>query len=40
MPGLNVKPFPRSTLAVGVQLPVTNAREFDYQVRVLFIKEF
>jgi len=25
---------------VGVQLPVTNAREFDYQVRVLFIKEF
>src|SRR5437879_1853260 len=40
VPGLNVKPFPRSTLAVGVQLPVTNAREFDYQVRVLFIKEF
>ena len=40
VPGLNVKPFPRSTLAVGVQLPVTRAREFDYQVRVLFIKEF
>jgi len=40
VPGLNVKPFPRSTLAVGVQLPVTKAREFDYQVRVLFIKEF
>jgi hypothetical protein len=40
VPGLNVKPFPRSTLAVGVQLPVTSAREFDYQVRVLFIKEF
>ena len=40
VPGLNVKPFPRSTLAVGVQLPVTNAREFDYQVRVRFIKEF
>jgi hypothetical protein len=35
-----MKPFPRSTLAVGVHLPVTNAREFDYQVRVLFIKEF
>jgi len=40
VPGLNMKPFARSTLAVGVQLPVTNAREFDYQVRVLFIKEF
>jgi len=40
VPGLNVKPFARSTLAVGVQLPVTHAREFDYQVRVLFIKEF
>jgi hypothetical protein len=40
VPGLNVKPFPRSTLAVGVQLPVTSAREFHYQVRALFIKEF
>jgi hypothetical protein len=40
VPGLNVKPFPQSTLAAGVQLPVTSAREFDYQVRVLFIKEF
>jgi hypothetical protein len=40
VPGLDVKPFPRSTLAVGVQLPVTSAREFDYEVRVLFIKEF
>jgi hypothetical protein len=40
VPGLNMKPFPRSTLAVGVQLPVTSAREFDYQVRVLFIREF
>ena len=40
VPGLNVKPFPRSTLAVGVQLPVTSARAFDYQVRALFVKEF
>lgn len=39
-PGFNVRPFPRSTLAVGVELPVTDARTFDYAWRTRFIWEF
>jgi hypothetical protein len=39
-PGFNVRLFPRSTLAVGLELPVTEARTFDYALRTRFIWEF
>ena len=40
MPGFNVKPLPNDTLRAGVQLPVTDAKEFDYQVRFAGVWEF
>ncbi len=39
-PGINVKPLPGTTLRLGVQLPVTPARQFDYAVRLGFFWEF
>jgi hypothetical protein len=40
VPGFDVKPYPGVTLRFGVQLPVTDAREFDYQVRAAGVWEF
>jgi len=40
VPGFNVKPLPNVTLRAGVQLPVTDAKEFDYQVRFAGVWEF
>jgi len=40
VPGFNVRPYPGVTLRFGVQLPVTSAREFDYQVRAAGVWEF
>jgi hypothetical protein len=31
-PGVNIQILPRATLGLGVQLPVTNARAFDYRL--------
>ncbi len=39
-PGFNVRPFPGSTFAVGLELPVTEARTFDYALRARFVVEF
>jgi len=39
-PGLNVRPLPATTFALGIELPVTHAREFDYALRARFIREF
>jgi hypothetical protein len=40
LPGFNVRPFPAATIAVGVEVPVTSAKAFDYAVRALFVYEF
>jgi hypothetical protein len=39
-PGFNTRPWPGTTLRFGVQLPVTDAREFDYTLHAGFVKEF
>lgn len=39
-PGLNFKPLPGTTVRVGVQLPVTSARQFDYAVHAGVVWEF
>jgi hypothetical protein len=39
-PGLNVKPLPGTTLRLGIQLPITPARQFDYAVRAGLVWEF
>ncbi len=39
-PGLNFRPLPRTTLRLGVQLPVTPAREFDYAIHAGLVREF
>ena len=39
-PGFNVRPWPETTFAVGIELPVTHARQFDYTLRTRFIREF
>jgi len=39
-PGLNLDLFPRATWLLGVQLPVTPARMFDYQLRAGLVWEF
>ncbi|TMQ23655.1 MAG: hypothetical protein E6K82_10535 [Candidatus Rokuibacteriota bacterium] len=39
-PGINVKPFPGTTLRLGVQLPITPARQFDYAIRAGLVWEF
>jgi hypothetical protein len=40
VPGFDVKPYAGITLRMGVQLPVTDAKEFDYQVRFAGVWEF
>ena len=39
-PGFNTRPWPGTTLRLGVQLPVTDAREFDYALHAGFVREF
>ena len=39
-PGFNVRPWPETTFAVGIELPVTQPRDFDYALRARFIREF
>ncbi|HET7343606.1 MAG TPA: hypothetical protein VFL90_19230 [Methylomirabilota bacterium] len=39
-PGINLRPFPGTTLRMGVQLPITPARQFDYAVRAGLVWEF
>jgi hypothetical protein len=39
-PGLNLRPLPATTFALGIELPVTHAREFDYALRARLIREF
>jgi hypothetical protein len=39
-PGFNVRPLPGTTLRVGIELPVTSARSFDYALRVGLVWEF
>jgi hypothetical protein len=40
IPGINLRPFARSTLGLGLELPVTEAKTFDYAIRMRFIREF
>jgi hypothetical protein len=39
-PGFNTRPLPGTTLRLGVELPVTRAREFDYAVHAGLVWEF
>jgi len=39
-PGFNVRPWPETAFAVGIELPVTHVREFDYALRARFIRDF
>jgi hypothetical protein len=39
-PGINLRPLPGTTLRMGVQLPITPARQFDYAVRAGLVWEF
>jgi hypothetical protein len=39
-PGVNARPLPGTTLRLGVQLPVTSARKFDYTLHAGFVVEF
>jgi hypothetical protein len=39
-PGFNVRPLPGTTLRLGVDLPVTHARKFDYALRGGLVVEF
>jgi len=39
-PGFNVRPFPGTTLRMGIELPISTAREFDYALRAGFVWEF
>lgn len=39
-PGFNVRPLPRTTLRFGIQLPVTDAKQFDYALRAGAVWEF
>lgn len=39
-PGFNVRPLPRTTVRLGVQLPVTHARTFDYTILGGVVREF
>jgi len=38
--GFNVRPWPETTFAVGIELPVTHVRAFDYALRARFIRDF
>ena len=40
VPGVNVRPRAGVTVRLGVQLPVTDAKEFDYQIRGAVVWEF
>jgi Putative MetA-pathway of phenol degradation len=39
-PGFNVRPLPGTTFRLGIELPVTDARKFDYALRSGFVIEF
>jgi hypothetical protein len=39
-PGINVRPLPRTTVRLGVELPVTDARTFDYAILGGVVREF
>ena len=39
-PGFNVRPLPRTTLRLGVELPLTKARAFDYAILGGLVREF
>jgi hypothetical protein len=38
--GFNVRPLPRATLRFGVELPLTDARTFDYTILGGLVREF
>ncbi|PYN87400.1 MAG: hypothetical protein DMD89_36865 [Candidatus Rokuibacteriota bacterium] len=38
--GIQCALVPETRVAVGIELPVTQAREFDYVLRARFIREF
>ena len=40
MPGFNAKLLPGTTLRLGVELPLTDARTADYTLLGGFVKEF
>ena len=40
VPGFNIRPHPGMTLRVGVQVPVTTAKEFDYRLHSALVVEF
>jgi Putative MetA-pathway of phenol degradation len=40
VPGFNLRLFPRTTLRLGVELPLTHARTHDYAILSGFVKEF
>ena len=40
MPGFNIRPRPSMTLRVGIQVPVTTAKEFDYRFHSALVVEF
>jgi hypothetical protein len=39
-PGINVRPLPRTTVRLGVELPLTHARTFDYAILGGLVREF
>ena len=39
-PGFNVRPLPGMTFRIGIDLPLTHAREFDYAIRSGLVIEF
>jgi hypothetical protein len=40
MPGFNVRPLPGMTFRMGLDLPLTEARKFDYAIRTGLVIEF
>ena len=40
VPGFNIRPRPGMTLRVGIQVPVTTAKEFDYRFHSALVVEF
>lgn len=39
-PGINLRPLTGATIRLGVELPVTKAKEFDYRLHAAFVQEF
>ncbi len=39
-PGFNVRPLPGATFRMGVELPVSGRREFDYRIHAGLVWEF